>query len=269
MALAFNARRSLCSVFLNEPFELTHRGSQDRKPEPNRVTRSSVSHDSDPAKELWKDARAAYVRMTATSRESKKISARMRLTDQANYLALCRKFTELQIEWNQAYRIFVDTHSRLTALMRVMKYPADDFSSLCRALVADVDDGTQPSEVSLSFHRAMGLPLQVGPAPWFRITGNRIHQGPHDQTVGILEKCTWQANGEHFTSYDFQGSAEVQLDDRPLSECEVFGPFDFLHMANTVLWTDAKPLLKFSRKTQHWQHVQTNIHWPEMIIKPA
>jgi len=232
-------------------------------------------NNSDAVKMHWSEARAAYLRIATISRESKEISEQMRVvgarSDYDTYLALGRRFNELQIEWSKAFLMFKDAQSKLTAHMREMMYPADDCRYLWRTLVYDVEDGqssgSQPAQLSLSLYRLMRHSIAVEPAPWFRISGNCIREGPHDGIVAIFENSAWHADGERFTSYDVEGLAAVQLDDE--SHVEVFGPFDSVRMASAVLWTNAQPLAKFSSETELWQHVKSNTYWPEMVIKPG
>jgi hypothetical protein len=186
------------------------------------------------SKELWNEARAAYLRMAAISRESKEISAKMRLVDvySDTYSTLHQAFNDQQIEWHQAFRTFSAAQSEFTAHIREVMFSGADFRSLCESVAGDVENGSKPAEISISFHKPIGFPLRVGPAPWFHITGGCIHQGPQDETVGTYENNAWLADGQHFTSCNVLGPAVIQLDG---GQCEVLGPFDFVLMAGRAI----------------------------------
>jgi len=187
-----------------------------------------------------------------------------------DYSALQQEFNERQAEWNQAFRRFSDAQSKFAAHMRAIMSPAGEFAHLRDTIVAPVEDQRNVlSHVSLSFYNPMRPPLHVGPAPWFRITRNCVRQGPHDEPVAIFENSAWHADGERFTSSDVEGATAIQLDDESPDRVEVFGPFDFVRIANAVLWTNSQPLVKLSSETGHWQHVKTKHDWSEVVITPA
>ena len=45
-----------------------------------------------------------------------------------------------------------------------------------------------------------------------------IYPNPNESEAPAHSRSTWQADREHFSWYDFQGLAAVQLVDRPLGE---------------------------------------------------
>ena len=124
-------------------------------------------------------------------------------------------------------------------------------------------------EVTLSFYKPLGISCPVIRAPWFRIVGNCVRQGPDDEKVGVLQNGTWEIQGDHFTSFDIKGAATIRLEDAASGESAAFGPFAAMRMANFIMWTNAEPFAKFNNQTQLWEHVKTLHYWPVMIVEAA
>jgi len=122
--------------------------------------------------------------------------------------------------------------------------------------------------ISLSFHAPLvPKPVRVGPAPWFRITGNYVRQGPHNTIAGTYHHGTWETDGQHFTSYDVEGTALVHFEDAFGDQSPVLGPFDILRTANGVMWAKTELFAKFIAQTQLWHHAKTDTYWPALVIK--
>ena len=123
--------------------------------------------------------------------------------------------------------------------------------------------------ISLSFQGAFELPVAVGPAPWFRVTGNFVRQGPHSAIAGKFHNNAWETAGQSYASYDVQGLAVVQFEDAFGGQSDIFGPFDSVRSADGLMWANSEPFAKFVNETQLWQDIKNDTYWPVMVIKPA
>jgi hypothetical protein len=53
--------------------------------------------------------------------------------------------------------------------------------------------------VHLRFHSgATNDSLIVGPAPWFRVAGNFVRQGPHGAIVGTFHRHIWEVGSVYY-----------------------------------------------------------------------
>jgi hypothetical protein len=73
------------------------------------------------------------------------------------YGALHQQYNDLQIEWHQAFGVFSCAQSKFTAHLREMMFSTAHFRFISEALAADVETGSKPDEVSLSFHKPVGF----------------------------------------------------------------------------------------------------------------
>jgi hypothetical protein len=123
--------------------------------------------------------------------------------------------------------------------------------------------------ISLSFYGALGLPVRVGPAPWFRVTGNFMHQGPHSAVAGKFQNNTWDTAGQHYASYAVEGSAVVQFEDAFGGRSDILGPFDSIQSADGHMWANSELFADFVNETQLWHDIKTDTYWPVMVITSA
>jgi hypothetical protein len=122
--------------------------------------------------------------------------------------------------------------------------------------------------ISLSFHSSFSVPARVGPAPWFRITGNFIRQGPQGNVVSTFHNYTWETGGQFYTSYDVEGWANIQFEDALGGQSAVYGPFDSINTTDGVMRVKNELVAKFINETQLWHDIKNDTYWPVMVIKP-
>jgi hypothetical protein len=123
--------------------------------------------------------------------------------------------------------------------------------------------------ISLMFHSSFSAPARVGPAPWFRITGNFIREGPHAKVVSTFHNYTWEAEGRYFTSYDVEGPVVVQFEDALGGRSAVFGPFDAINTTDGVMRVKDALLSKFINETQLWHDIRSDTYWPVIVLESA
>jgi hypothetical protein len=110
--------------------------------------------------------------------------------------------------------------------------------------------------------------ITLGPAPWFRIAGNFIRQGPHGTIMGTFRLHHWEVNSHLFARYDCEGPVLVHFEDVHGGQTENFGPFSRLFAQDGVLHVGEKELFaKFIEETQMWHVFPVETYWPVMVIE--
>ena len=108
--------------------------------------------------------------------------------------------------------------------------------------------------------------VQVGPAPWFRIAGNFIRQGPHDSIVGMLERHQWRLGSHYYTRIATDDTVRLHFEDAFGDQSPVYGPFSKMVIADGAVHVDQGLFAKFVEETQLWHAIRTENYWPTMIV---
>ena len=109
----------------------------------------------------------------------------------------------------------------------------------------------------------------LGPAPWFRISGNFIRVGPHGTIGGTFNMHYWEVNGRHYPRYDCPEPAVLHFEDTAGGPTPRFGPCRSLYAEDGVLHVDGKLFAKFIEETVLWHRFETETYWPVLVIEPA
>jgi len=108
----------------------------------------------------------------------------------------------------------------------------------------------------------------LGPAPFFRVGGNFIRQGPDGSVVARLTNHYWEVDGKHFTRYDCTQAVLLQFENADALTSEIFGPFRQLAVVDGVCYADGTLFVKFMKEIQLWHCYATDTYWPFLLIKP-
>jgi hypothetical protein len=114
-----------------------------------------------------------------------------------------------------------------------------------------------------------GNSVVLGPAPWFRIGGNFLRQGPHAAIVGTYRQHQWELQARYFTRWDCPEPTLVHFEDVAGGRTEDYGPFTEIYAADGVVHADQKIFAKFVEESQLWHCYPTENFWPVMIVKSA
>jgi hypothetical protein len=116
-----------------------------------------------------------------------------------------------------------------------------------------------------------GREIIIGPAPWFRISGNYVRMGPHGTIAGTFSKHHWEVNGQHYPRYDSEPDVPVAVhfEDAAGGPTPDFGPYRKLYAEDGVMHADGKLFAKFIEETVLWHCFVNEAYWPVLIIKPA
>jgi hypothetical protein len=123
--------------------------------------------------------------------------------------------------------------------------------------------------VRLHFHGFGGTSVTLGPAPWFRVSGNFIRQGPDGVVVATLRSHQWQIESRHFTRFECEDATLIHFEDMGGSPTENFGPYPAFYTADGVMYASEKLFAKFIEETQLWHCYVTENFWPAIVIKAA
>lgn len=124
--------------------------------------------------------------------------------------------------------------------------------------------------INLRFEGGLSGPdLTLGPAPWFRVAGNFIRQGPHGAIVGSFRNHYWEVQSRRFVRYFCEQPYSVHFEDHAGGEGVRLGPFSKLWMEDGVLHADDLLKAKFHEQTQIWHCYETDTYWPVMVIRAA
>jgi hypothetical protein len=131
--------------------------------------------------------------------------------------------------------------------------------------------GREPSEmIRLIFEsEQLGKSVTLAPAPWFRITGNFISQGPDESIVARFSHHFWEMQGQkHLTRYRCHDRTVIHFEDAIGNASETRGPFDDIAMADGVVYANGQLFARFAEETQLWHCFGTDTYWLSMIIAP-
>ena len=109
--------------------------------------------------------------------------------------------------------------------------------------------------------------VTLGPAPWFRVAGNFIRQGPEGVIVATYRKHQWEVQSRYFTRFDCWDRAVIHFEDAAGGSSEDFGPFDQFHAADGTMYTGDKLFAKFIEESQLWHCYLTETFWPALVFQ--
>ena len=93
--------------------------------------------------------------------------------------------------------------------------------------------------IQLRFNTMAGIdPSIVGPAPFFRIDGLLLRQGPEGQVVGRYHDHHWEVHGSFASSYECTDRISVCFEDGGGRVTKRYGPFQQLLFPNGSCYAD-------------------------------
>jgi hypothetical protein len=111
--------------------------------------------------------------------------------------------------------------------------------------------------------------LTLGPAPWFRVAGNFVRQGPDGDITAIFRNHYWEVQGRHYIRYFCDEPFTVNFEDVAGGRGIRLGPFSKLWVEDGVLHADGFLKAKFHEHTQVWHCYETDTYWPVLVIESA
>jgi len=111
--------------------------------------------------------------------------------------------------------------------------------------------------------------ITLGPAPWFRVAGNFIRQGPRGTIVATYYNHQWEVQSRFFTRFECRDPLLIHFEDAAGGSTEDYGAFSHFQAADGVLYADNKLFAKFIEESQLWHCYVTENFWPVLVFKPA
>lgn len=124
--------------------------------------------------------------------------------------------------------------------------------------------------IQLRFNTMAGTdPSIVGPAPFFRIDGLLLRQGPEGQVVGRYHDHHWEVHGSFASSYECTDRISVCFEDGGGRVTKRYGPFQQLLFPNGCCYADQSLFAELAVETQQWVHRVDRTKWRVIVIRPA
>src|ERR1041384_3954083 len=92
----------------------------------------------------------------------------------------------------------------------------------------------------------------LGPAPWFRIAGNFIRQGPYGAIMGTFRHHVWEVHARQYVRYSCTEPHLLCFEDAAGGEGLRLGPFSYTWGEDGLLHPDSALRGKFHPDRQLW-----------------
>jgi hypothetical protein len=123
--------------------------------------------------------------------------------------------------------------------------------------------------IRLRFNSLAGTdPAMVGPAPYFRIEGPLLQEGPGHTVVGSYSDHHWELGGRYVSSFECAEPVQVQFAEGSGDRSEVYGPFQQVRFPNGSCYAD-RALLAELLEDGHWIQRASQKRWQALLLIPA
>jgi hypothetical protein len=124
--------------------------------------------------------------------------------------------------------------------------------------------------IKLSFNTLQSVtPMQLGPAPYFRVEGAALYEGPHNRVVATYGQRYWQVERRHLSSYECRDPAQLRFENQNGQTSDVLGPFARVLFPNGSCYADDQRLAEFVDDAEQWLRCTDYTRWSSIIIEPA
>src|SRR3569833_1135696 len=135
--------------------------------------------------------------------------------------------------------------------------------------------------IQLRFNSLAGTdPAILGPAPFFRIEGSTLQQGPDRSVVGRYFDHHWEIGNRFVSSYECVDAVLVRFEGYRGGSSRTYGPFQQLRFPNGSCYADQSLFAELvdGRKgsdgvsadtRSQWLHRADLTRWPELIVTAA
>ena len=112
-------------------------------------------------------------------------------------------------------------------------------------------------------------PIILGPAPFFRVHGPMLLQGPNEDIVARYDQHHWQVDGRYYSSYECKDRTYLQFEDLQGRASEPLGPFARIHFPNGSCYADDAQVAQFIAEAARWRDAGTGARWSGILIAPS
>jgi hypothetical protein len=127
--------------------------------------------------------------------------------------------------------------------------------------------------IRLRFNSLAGTdPATLGPAPFFRIEGPLLQQGPDHAVVGRYSDHHWEVGGRFVSSYECMEAVCLHFAGPDGEISNIYGPFQQVRFPNGSCYADRMLFAEFvdeDGKGGEWMHRADLTRWPALVISPA
>ena len=128
--------------------------------------------------------------------------------------------------------------------------------------------------IRLRFNSLAGTePATLGPAPFFRIDGSLLQQGPDHAVVGRYFDHHWEIGNRFVSSYDCVDAVRLHFVAANGETSGTHGPFQHLRFPNGSCYADSslfgELVQEHGNKTSYWIHRASLARWQALVISPA
>ena len=131
--------------------------------------------------------------------------------------------------------------------------------------------------IQLRFNSLAGTdPAILGPAPFFRIEGPLLQQGPDRNVVGRYSDHHWEIGGRFVSSYECVDAVLLHLEGPDGEPAKSFGPFQQVRFPNGSCYADKTLFAELveehggtHKPPAQWVYRPDLTRWPVLVLSPA
>jgi hypothetical protein len=128
--------------------------------------------------------------------------------------------------------------------------------------------------IRLRFNSLAGTdPAILGPAPYFRVDGALLQQGPDHTVVGRYFDHHWEIGNRFVSSYECVEAVRLHFIGTNGDASEIHGPFQHVRFPNGSCYADRSLFAELvqgqGEKSGHWVHRGSLARWEGLVISPA
>jgi hypothetical protein len=133
--------------------------------------------------------------------------------------------------------------------------------------------------MQLRFNSLAGTdPTTLGPAPYFRIEGSLLQQGPDRAVVGRYFDHHWELGGRFVSSYECVEAVRLHFEGARGETSGIYGPFQQVRFPNGSCYADRALFAELVDLPApgsgpavggQWLHRADLTRWPVLVISPA
>jgi hypothetical protein len=134
--------------------------------------------------------------------------------------------------------------------------------------------------IRLRFNSLAGTdPATVGPAPYFRVEGSLLQQGPDHDVIGRYFDHHWEMGGRFVSSYECVESVRLHFEGPAGATSDIYGPFQQVRFPNGSCYADRALFAELIETPPaassspagggQWLHRADLTRWPVLVISPV
>jgi hypothetical protein len=128
--------------------------------------------------------------------------------------------------------------------------------------------------IRLRFNSLAGTePAILGPAPFFRVDGTLLKEGPDDTVVARYFDHHWEIGNRFVSSYECADAVLLHFVGADGDTSAPHGPFQHVRFPNGSCYADSTLFCELVQdhrdETAHWVHRGSLERWRALVLSPA